>query len=68
MNAYTTRLHDVLDKVCKKIYGTEQAVHAVLIANPGLADQGEFLPAGLVIKLPDVQIAPVAAPQIKLWD
>ncbi|NAW56616.1 MULTISPECIES: tail protein X [unclassified Vibrio] len=50
---YLTRDGDVLDDICYQEYGTEQAVIAVLEANPKLADQGTKLQAGLIITLPD---------------
>ena len=60
---------DVLDEICWKHYGREDAVPAVLRANPGLAAQPPILTAGIVIELPD--LAPAAAteaPAVRLWD
>ncbi|MHC6527642.1 tail protein X [Vibrio proteolyticus] len=50
---YLTRDSDVLDDICYQEYGSEQAVVAVLEANPKLAELGTRLPAGLIIVLPD---------------
>jgi P2-like prophage tail protein X len=46
----------MLDYVCFKHYGySSGAVEIVLEENPGLADYGSFLPAGLKIRLPTIQ-------------
>ena len=66
---YVTRQNDVLDDVVFRYYGDLEgrAVERVLEANPGLADLGAVLPAGVTIALPD---RPVEAKQTvtKLWD
>ncbi len=61
---------DVLDAICKKVYGTEQVVVRVYQANPGLADYGPYLPEGLEIILPEIIIhnQPKFIPTINLWD
>jgi phage tail protein X len=41
-------------------------VPAVLTANPGLADVGPVLPAGIVIELPDLP-SPTPQPVVRLW-
>jgi len=66
MTIYRTRDGDMLDQVCKAVYGSEAMVTAVLDANPHLADLGPVYPAGTVITLPDVA-APVATGAIRLW-
>ena len=65
---YRTRDGDTLDWICWKHYGRQSgAVEAVLDANPGLADQGPVLAAGVPIALPD--LAPAAATAVvRLWD
>ena len=63
---YTTRDGDVLDRICHAHYGREDAIVAVYEANPGLAKKGIFLPARVVIVLPD--LPPRASPGIDLWD
>lgn len=50
---YTTKGGERLDQVAQEAYGFQLgAVEALLIVNPGLADQGIELPAGVVISLP----------------
>ena len=69
MPVYQTKENDVLDKICFKHYShIRGTVEAVLAANPGLADHGPVLPAGVLISLP---MLPEATPQkktIRLWD
>ncbi|WP_353279799.1 tail protein X [Wolbachia endosymbiont (group B) of Xanthorhoe designata] len=49
----------MLDEICWKHYGySSGAVEEVLLENPGLAEHGSFLPAGLRIKLPKIQKIP----------
>ncbi|APR97829.1 tail protein X [Wolbachia endosymbiont of Folsomia candida] len=53
---YTTKENEMLDYICWKHYGySSGAVEEVLLENPGLAEYGSFLPAGLKIKLPIIQ-------------
>ncbi|EGQ9962126.1 tail protein X [Vibrio cholerae] len=64
---YRTREGDVLDRICWRHYGRENAAVEVMKANPGLADYGAVLPSGLQITLPD--IAPESKPEANaLWD
>lgn len=66
MTAYTTRDRDRLDLVCWRHYGhLARSVERVLEANPHLAAQPPWLPAGIVIRLPD--LAPPASARIRLW-
>lgn len=66
---YRTQAGDLLDDVCRRYYGSRTgAVEAVLEANPGLADRGPLLPAGVAILLPDLPAAASAADIVKLWD
>lgn len=52
----TTQDGDMLDRICYDYYGySSGAVEAVLVANPGLADHGTVLEAGLTITLPDIE-------------
>lgn len=44
------------------------AVEAVLQANPHLAGQGLFLPAGLAVEIPAAASAPATRPMINLWN
>lgn len=53
---YFTKENEMLDYICCKHYGySSGAVEEVLLENPGLAEYGSFLPAGLKIKLPKIQ-------------
>ena len=66
--AYFTADGDVLDEICWLRYGREDAVPAVLAANPRLADAGPVLPAGVLIVLRDLPRASRALPAERLWD
>ncbi len=59
---------DVLDELCWRHYGREDAVPAVLAANPGLAAADAVLPAGIEIEFPD--LSPPVEPEgaIHLWE
>lgn len=53
---YFTKENEMLDYICWKHYEySSGAVEEVLLENPGLAEYGSFLPAGLKIKLPKIQ-------------
>ena len=68
MTLYRTKEHDMLDWICWKHYRFQSdAVEIVLTANPELAEWGSFLPAGLLITLPEIKKS-AAKPTIKLWD
>lgn len=68
MSQYRTKTGDVLDAICYKNYaGRPGATEAVLEANPGLANYGTILPAGLTINLPDLPALQLAK-TLKLWD
>ena len=68
MTRYRTKENDMLDWICWKHYGFQSgAVEIVLAANPELAEWGSFLPAGLLINLPEIQKS-AKKPTIKLWD
>lgn len=66
---YRTKQNDVLDDVVSRFYGdtANRIVEIVLEANPGLADLGPVLPAGVEIELP---ARPVTAAKTitRLWD
>lgn len=64
---YRTSDGDVLDAIAWKVYGREGMVTAIYEANPGLADIGPLLPAGLLINLPEPPAAMPAAPMVRLW-
>jgi phage tail protein X len=69
MIAYSTSDGDTLEFVAWKHYGTQagQVVERVLAANPGLADRGPLLPAGVLINLPELESVGVTE-GVKLWD
>lgn len=66
---YRSKSGDVLDEVVKNYYGTlkGRTLEQVLDANPGLADNGPFLPDGIRIVLPDIE-TPIQEASIRLWD
>ncbi|WP_419783732.1 tail protein X [Maridesulfovibrio sp.] len=64
---YTTKDGDMLDRICWKYYGVESAVTDVLEANPGLADLGPVLSAGVEITLPEIA-TPEQDQGINIWD
>jgi phage tail protein X len=67
--SYTTREGDRLDLICWDHYGgTFGFVESVLDANRGLADYGPILPAGVVIVLPEIAVAPSTTPTVRIWD
>ncbi len=69
MAQYRTREGDMLDAICKAWYGeSSQYTEAVLDRNPGLADLGAVLPAGVIIELPDFPDLSVKQGTIRLWD
>ncbi|UPA54462.1 tail protein X [Wolbachia pipientis] len=64
---YSTKEKDMLDYICWEHYGfTSGAVEIVLEENPGLAEYGSFLPAGLKIKLPIIE-KPLQKLILKIW-
>ena len=65
--AYLTRDGDVLDDICRRVYGEQKAgqVEAVLAANPGLADRGFVLPSGILITLPALEAQ--GDGKVRLW-
>ncbi|WP_027710199.1 tail protein X [Zooshikella ganghwensis] len=66
---YLTKQDDNLDAICWQYYGEREVgfyVLQALDANPGLAELGPFLPAGLTLELPDLP-SPIQTTQ-KLWD
>jgi phage tail protein X len=65
---YRTSDGDMLDLICWRHYGGRPgAVETVLEANPGLADYGEVLPAGVFIELPELTGETKQA-SVKLWE
>lgn len=66
---YRTREGDTADLIAWKHYGRQdgQLVEMLVDANPGLADRGAVLPAGIQITLPDFQL-PEQVKGVRLWD
>ena len=67
MRIVVSREGDMVDLIAWRAYRHRNRTAEILLdANPGLAAYGPILPAGLVIKLPEVpQPAPI---EIRLWD
>lgn len=65
---YRTKDGDMVDAICQRHYGrTAGAVESVLEANPGLADLGPVLDAGVVLVLPELP-EPEPDEGVSLWD
>ena len=61
-----TLQHDTIDMVCWRHLGqTQGVVEATLQLNPGLAQRGPFLPAGLQVTLAPPQ--PAVKQMVQLW-
>ncbi|SCM80001.1 P2-like prophage tail protein X [uncultured Pleomorphomonas sp.] len=65
---YATIDGDTVDDIAYGYYG-ENTNHteAVLAANPGLAEAGPILPAGMVVIIPAVTSTNTPVPTISLW-
>lgn len=67
--AYTTVQGEMVDAICRKVYGDESGyVEGLLSANPGLSDNAYVLPLGTKIILPDIDRADEVPAVISLWD
>lgn len=66
---YTTSDGDTVDYIAWRQYGrqTGRVVEKLLEANPGLADYGPVLPAGVIVRLPVIAAEPQAR-GVYLWD
>lgn len=72
MTSYVTVDADVLDAIIAAHYGPradalDKVLQAVLDANPGLAERGAVLPAGIAIALPELP-GPPSISTVRLWD
>lgn len=69
MQVYSSRDGDVVDHVAWRQYGVvnESILRIVLEANPGLADRGPVLPAGVEIVLPDIPVTTKQTKAVSLW-
>lgn len=64
-----TQQNDTVDAICWRHYGrTAGVVEAVLDANPGLADRGPVLPAGVLVTLPELQTTAPERQMVNLWN
>ncbi|RVD75432.1 tail protein X [Pseudomonas koreensis] len=60
---------DTVDALCWRHYGrTAGVTEAVLEANPGLADHGPTLPQGLLVQMPEAQVAIRQRQMMNLWN
>ena len=60
---------DMLDVICLNHYGhAHRYVEAVLADNPGLADHGPVLSAGIIMVLPDLTELRHQEAAVRLWD
>ncbi len=66
--SYRSKAGDMLDDICYRHYGREDALIDVYEANPGLAAHGLLLPSGVLIWLPDLPAAAQASPGVQLWN
>lgn len=66
---YRTSEGDTADYIAWKHYGTQdgRVVEQLVNANPGLADIGPLLPAGLLVQLPEITLQ-AEAQGVRLWD
>jgi len=64
---YRTKQGDRLDDICNEYYGTPNAIHVVLEANPGLAENGTIYDEGIKIILPDYSEDTVGNGDAVLW-
>lgn len=67
MTRISTTEGDVLDEICWRHYGREDAVPDVLAANPGLAASDPVLDAGVVVLLPELPAPAEPAGAVVLW-
>lgn len=64
-----TQQNDTVDALCWRHYGrTAGVVEAVLDANPGLADRGAVLQAGVLVNLPEIQTYAPERQMVNLWE
>lgn len=67
---YESRAGDEVDEVAWRYYGVVDAtiLREVYTANPGLADHGPVLPAGVIFTLPDIAQPANDVASVSLWD
>lgn len=66
---YNTRDGDTVDVIVWRHYGAQSpdVLRQVFEANPGLADRGAILPAGVSITLPDIVRPAGLTKGVSLW-
>lgn len=69
MKQYISSEGDTVDFIAWRVYATQGArvTEQLLEANPGLADIGTTLPAGVVINLPELDTKTESG-GLRLWD
>ena len=68
MITYRAKEGEMVDGICQDYYGrTRGVVEQVLAANPGLAAQGPRLPAGTLVRLPEIE-GVEGAEAMNIWD
>ncbi len=59
----------MLDAICYAHYGASTGyMEAVLLANPGLANQAPLLTAGISIVLPELPVLAAKQQIVRLWN
>ncbi|WP_269497197.1 tail protein X [Castellaniella sp. S9] len=64
---YRTTDGEMLDAIAYRVYGTSQAVHALIDANPHVTRHGPRLPSGLVLTLPAFAPDATTPISVRLW-
>lgn len=66
--SYRSKDGDTVDRIVWLHYGRQNdgLVETVLIANPGIADHGPVLPAGVLVALPEVEDTSDTG-SVRLW-
>lgn len=69
MAQYLTKAGDTLDEIAYRYYGhtNNKVVEHILEVNFGISHHGVFLPAGVLIELPEVRQS-TETRKVKLWD
>ena len=66
---YRTKDGDVVDALCYRLYGRSDVTFEVYSLNPGLAEYGPKLRAGLLLQLPDIaEPSTHTVPKVSLFD
>ncbi|WP_407927598.1 tail protein X [Fuscibacter oryzae] len=68
MRFYRSKDGDTADRIAWQVYGRQnnRLTELLLEANPGLADHGPSLPAGLLVAVPDAA-EPAETETVRLW-